>query len=78
MGINKESSIEAELQVGPTENGMVRIFVAGAGVEIPMDFSIEEAHEIAEEILSAAQQAGASSKGEKSNKSEKKAPKGKK
>ena len=55
MGINTERDIEANLQIGPTDLGMVRIFVAADGIEIPMDFSPEEAEEIAEEIRLAAQ-----------------------
>ena len=54
MGINKESDIEANLQIGPTDQGMVRIFVEGKGIEVPMDFDPEEAREIAEEIVAAA------------------------
>ena len=54
MGINSERDIEANLQIGPTDQGMVRIFVSGDGTEIPMDFEPEEAREIAEEILAAA------------------------
>lgn len=54
MGINSESDIEANLQIGPTDQGMVRIFIEADGVEIPMDFTPEEAGEIAEEILAAA------------------------
>ena len=50
MGINTERDIEANLQIGPTDNGMVRIYVEAQGVEIPMDFDPEEAMEIAEEI----------------------------
>ena len=57
MGIDKESSVEANLQIGPTSLGMVRIYVEGEGVEIPMDFEPEEAEEIAEEIKAAAQRA---------------------
>ena len=57
MGIDKESNIEANLQIGPTTLGMVRIFVEGGGVEIPMDFEPEEAEEIAEEIRAAAARA---------------------
>lgn len=57
MGIDKESDIEANLQIGPTTLGMVRIFVEGGGVEIPMDFEPEEAEEIAEEIRAAAARA---------------------
>lgn len=54
MGINSETEIEANLQIGPTDRGMVRIFVEARGVEIPMDFEPEEAEEIAEEIRAAA------------------------
>ncbi len=54
MGINSESDIEANLQIGPTSDGMVRIYVEAQGVEIPMDFDPEEAEEIAEEIRAAA------------------------
>lgn len=58
MGINTERDIEANLQIGPTDQGMVRLFVsAGPSVEIPMDFDPEEAEEIAEEIRAAAQAA---------------------
>ena len=61
MGINKESDIEANLQIGPTSVGMVRIYVEGSGIEIPMDFDPEEAEEIAEEIRAAAARARAMS-----------------
>tara|TARA_Y100001954_G_C15427426_1_gene415234 strand:+ start:197 stop:397 length:201 start_codon:yes stop_codon:yes gene_type:complete len=54
MGINTESNVEANLQIGPTEKGMVRLFVSNNSVEIPMDFEPDEAREIADEILSAA------------------------
>ena len=54
MGINTEREIEANLQIGPTTEGMVRLFISGDSVEIPMDFSPEEALEIAEEIKAAA------------------------
>lgn len=57
MGINTERDIEANLQIGPTDQGMVRLFVEANGVEIPMDFDPEEAEEIAQEILSAARAA---------------------
>lgn len=57
MGINDESDIEAGLQIGPTDTGMVRIFVEGGGIEIPMDFDPDEALEIAEEIRAAAEMA---------------------
>jgi len=54
MGINTERDIEANMQIGPTDQGMVRIFIEADGVEVPMDFTSEEAEEIAEEILAAA------------------------
>ena len=59
MGINTERDIVANLQIGPTENGMVRLFIDADGTEIPMDFDPEEAEEIAEEIRAAAQAARA-------------------
>ena len=59
MGIDKESEVEANLQIGPTSMGMVRIYVEGNGVELPMDFDPEEAIEIAEEIRAAAERAKA-------------------
>lgn len=53
MGINTERDIEANLQIGPTDQGMVRLFIEADGLEIPMDFSPEEAEEIAAEITAA-------------------------
>ncbi|MDF1717092.1 MAG: DUF6324 family protein [Antarcticimicrobium sp.] len=63
MGINTEREIEANMQIGPTDNAMVRIFVESQGVEVPMDFDPEEAEEIAEEIRAAAAQARAMAEG---------------
>lgn len=54
MGINSESDLSADLQIGPTTMGAVRIFVSSDRAEIPMDFSPEEAEEIAEELRAAA------------------------
>lgn len=59
MGINTERDIVANLQIGPTDAGMVRLFIEADGVEIPMDFDPEEADDIAEEIRAAAQAARA-------------------
>ncbi len=59
MGIDSESEIEANLQIGPTSLGMVRIFIEGNGIEIPMDFEPDEAIEIADEIRAAAERARA-------------------
>lgn len=68
MGINDESNIDANLQIGPTSIGMVRLYVEGGGVELPMDFEPEEAEEIAEELLTAAKQARALTDSAKSKK----------
>lgn len=57
MGINDERDIEANLQIGPTDIGQVRLFIEGDGIEIPMDFAPDEAEEIAEEILAASKAA---------------------
>lgn len=54
MGINTERDLEANMQIGPTDQGFVRIFIEAGGTEIPMDFLPEEAEEIAEEIRAAA------------------------
>ena len=54
MGINTERDIEANLQIGPTDQGMVRLFVLADKIVIPMDFDPEEADDIAEEIRAAA------------------------
>jgi hypothetical protein len=57
MGINKQSDIAANIQIGPTDRGMVRIWVEGEGVDLPLDFEPEEAEEIAEELRAAAARA---------------------
>ena len=57
MGINKQSDIEANLQIGPTDIGMVRKNFTCGGTEIQMDFDPKEAKEIAKEIKLAAQAA---------------------
>lgn len=59
MGINKESDIAANLQIGPTSVGMVRIYIEGDGIDLPLDFDPEEADEIAEELRAAAEAARA-------------------
>ncbi|MHA7826345.1 MAG: DUF6324 family protein [Roseovarius sp.] len=61
MGINTERDIEANLQIGPTDQGMVRLFIEADGIEIPMDFSPDEAEEIAAEIMAAIKTAQARS-----------------
>ena len=57
MSINTERDIEANLQIGPTDQGMVRLFIEAGDTEIPMDFYPEEAEDIAEEIRAAVQAA---------------------
>lgn len=59
MGINKQSDIEASLQIGPTDLGMVRIYLTGESVDLPLDFDPDEADEIAEELQAAARAARA-------------------
>lgn len=55
MGIDSESDIAANLQIGPTTMGMVRIYIEAEGVDLPLDFDPEEALEIAEELRTAAE-----------------------
>ncbi|WP_417243056.1 DUF6324 family protein [Celeribacter sp.] len=57
MGINSEQDIEANLQIGPTTEGMVRLFIEANGMEVPLDFDPDEADEIAEELRAAAEMA---------------------
>jgi hypothetical protein len=57
MGINRQSDLETNLQIGPTDKGMVRIYVFSGDMEIPMDFEPEEAEEIAQELQAAAKTA---------------------
>ncbi|MCJ8139795.1 DUF6324 family protein [Falsirhodobacter halotolerans] len=57
MSINKESAVAANLQIGPTTLGMVRIYIEAEGIEMPLDFDPEEAEEIAEELRAAAERA---------------------
>lgn len=65
MSIDKESDISANLQIGPTTLGMVRIYIEADGVELPLDFEPEEAEEIAEELRAAAERARQAQKGRK-------------
>lgn len=63
MGIDSESDLSASLQIGPTTLGMVRLYIEGDGIEVPLDFDPDEAEEIAEEIRAAAARARAMVKG---------------
>lgn len=65
MGIDSESDISANLQIGPTTLGMVRIYIEANGVDLPLDFEPEEAEEIAEELCAAAERAREMAKGRK-------------
>jgi len=62
MSINKQSEIAANLQIGPTDQGMVRIYIEAEGLDLPLDFDADEAEEIAEELRGAAQAVRAMSK----------------
>ncbi len=59
MGIDKQSDIAANIQIGPTSLGMVRIYIEAEGVDLPLDFDPDEAEEIAEELRAAAERARA-------------------
>jgi hypothetical protein len=59
MGINRESEVAADLQIGPTSLGMVRLYIETAEIELPLDFEPDEAEEIAEELRAAAEKARA-------------------
>ena len=59
MSINTERDLEANFQIGPTDQGMVRLFVQAGDLEVPMDFDPDEADDIAEEIRAAANAARA-------------------
>jgi hypothetical protein len=63
MSINSDSDTSANLQIGPTSLGMVRIYIEAEGVDLPLDFDVEEAEEIADEIRAAAQRARTMAKG---------------
>ncbi len=53
-GINKQSDEVTDLQIGPTNRGMVRIYVTSRNIDLPMDFSPEEARNIADELIASA------------------------
>jgi hypothetical protein len=59
MGINRESEVAANLQIGPTSLGMVRLYIETADGGLPLDFDPDEAEEIAEELRAAAERARA-------------------
>jgi hypothetical protein len=59
MSINRESNVAANLQIGPTSLGMVRLYIETDQIELPLDFEPDEADEIAEELRAAAGRARA-------------------
>lgn len=59
MGLNTPSDEDASLQIGPTDKGMVRIYISSERVDLPMDFDPDEAEDIAEELRAAAEAARA-------------------
>ncbi|MEM9233770.1 MAG: DUF6324 family protein [Pseudomonadota bacterium] len=63
MGLNTPTDIAADLVVGPTDQGMVRIYITGDNVDIPLDFDPEDAEAIAEELTAAAASARTTRKG---------------
>jgi len=56
-GINRETDVSGEIQIGPTSLGMVRLYVQAGEMDLPMDFTPEEARDIAEELVNAAEEA---------------------
>jgi len=62
MGINKQSDVAANIQIGPTSGGRVRIYIEGPDIDLPLDFDPDEAREIAEELTAAANHAEAMAK----------------
>lgn len=57
MTLNTPSDASADLQIGATDIGMVRLYVFSDSVDLPLDFSPEDAEEIAEELIIAAKAA---------------------
>ena len=62
MGIDRESDIAANLQIGPTSLGMVRLYIETETIELPLDFVPDEAEEIADELRAAAEKARAAAR----------------
>ena len=57
MGLNTPNDEGADLQIGPTDQGMVRLYVTSEAVDLPLDFDPEDAEAIAEELMAAARTA---------------------
>jgi hypothetical protein len=59
MPLNTPSDQGADLQIGATDQGMVRLYVSSDEVDLPLDFDPEDAEAIAEELMAAASAARA-------------------
>ena len=57
MGINDKSEVVADLQIGSTSEGNVRLYISGKDFSIPLDFSADEAEDIAAELKGASKRA---------------------
>ncbi len=57
MGLNTPSNEGADLLIGATDAGMVRIYITSPVVDLPLDFAPEDAEEIAQELMAAAKAA---------------------
>lgn len=63
MALNTPSEKESEISIGPTSEGMVRIYIRAEAIDLPMDFAPEDALEIADELVAAAMAAKSGSEG---------------
>ena len=57
VGINDKSEVIADLQIGSTSEGNVRLYISGKDFSIPLDFSPDEADDIATELKDASKRA---------------------
>ncbi|WP_031552782.1 DUF6324 family protein [Parvularcula oceani] len=57
MPLNTQSDEGADLQIGATDQGMVRLYLFSSQIDMPLDFDPEDAEAIAEELLAAAKAA---------------------
>ena len=57
VGINDKSEVVADLQIGSTSEGNVRLHISGKDFSIPLDFSPDEADDIATELKDASKRA---------------------
>ena len=51
MGINTPSEIIADLSIGPTDQGMVRIYITSEEIDLPMDFRLMRLKKFLENYL---------------------------